>query len=616
MSRESSVIIGAGPAGLTAAYELGKRGMTSTVLEASDQVGGISKTVNYRGYRFDIGGHRFFSKIPLVNELWHEILGEEFLLRPRISRIYYNQHFFDYPLKPMNALAGLGPVESFLIGLSYIKAKFFHIHDEKTFEQWVSNRFGYRLYSIFFKTYTEKVWGIPCHEISADWAAQRIKNLSLKQAVRNALFGAKQGMDGSTLTSLIEQFHYPRFGPGLMWERCRSLIEGQGSQTIQGVKVERVRHRHGVVDCVQGRGLAGESLEYDGRHFVSTMPLRELMQALDPLPPEDVLRAAQSLRYRDYLTVVLVIDRESVFPDNWLYVHSPEVKLGRIQNYKNWSPYMVPDASRTSLGLEYFLWDTDEMWTWPDERLIELGIRECAQIGLIDPRDVRDGTVVRMEKAYPVYDQTYQESVATIRRYLETFSNLQTIGRNGLHRYNNQDHSMLTGVYAAGNILGDKRDVWAVNTEKEYHEEGREAQSNAGDRLVPARVAVSVDVADAAVEETEDAVIEVAFAKIDPLALGVAVGVVSGLGIFMASVVLLLRGGPAPGPTLSLLGNYLFGFDVTWPGAIIGLFEGGLLGFAVGSVAAWLRNGMLTLYAKMVRWRDERDDRRHLLDKM
>lgn len=613
MSQESSIIIGAGPAGLTTAYELGKRGMTSTVLEASDQVGGISKTVNYRGYRFDIGGHRFFSKVPLINELWHEILGEEFLLRPRISRIYYNQHFFDYPLKPMNALAGLGPLESVLIGLSYIKAKFFHIHDEKTFEQWVSNRFGYRLYSIFFKTYTEKVWGIPCHEISADWAAQRIKNLSLKQAVRNALFGVKQGMDGSTLTSLIEQFHYPRFGPGLMWERCRGLIESQGSQTIQGVKVERVRHRHGLVDCVQGRGAAGEALEYDGRHFVSTMPLRELVQALDPLPPDDVLKAAQALRYRDYLTVVLVIDRESVFPDNWLYVHSPEVKLGRIQNYKNWSPYMVPDPSRTSLGLEYFLWDTDEMWTWSDERLIELGIRECAQIGLIDPREVKDGTVVRMEKAYPVYDQTYQDSVATIRRYLETFSNLQTIGRNGLHRYNNQDHSMLTGVYAAGNILGDKRDVWSVNTEKEYHEEGKATQPNAGDRLVPTRVSVSVD---ETIEEAEDTVIEVAFAKIDPLALGLAVGVVSGLGIFMASVVLLLRGGSAPGPTLSLLGNYLFGFEVTWWGALIGMGEAGLLGFAVGCGAAGLRNWTLKRYAKIVRWREERDDRRHLLDKM
>lgn len=613
MSQESSIIIGAGPAGLTTAYELGKRGMTSTVLEASDQVGGISKTVNYRGYRFDIGGHRFFSKVPLINDLWHEILGEEFLLRPRISRIYYNQHFFDYPLKPLNALAGLGPIESVLIGLSYIKSKFFHIQDEKTFEQWVSNRFGYRLYSIFFKTYTEKVWGIPCHEISADWAAQRIKNLSLKQAVRNALFGAKQGMDGSTLTSLIEQFHYPRFGPGLMWERCRGLIERQGSRTIQGVKVERVRHRNGLVECVQGRGAAGESLEYDGRHFVSTMPLRELVQAMDPLPPDDVLKAAQALRYRDYLTVVLVIDRESVFPDNWLYVHSPEVKLGRIQNYKNWSPYMVPDPSRTSLGLEYFLWDTDEMWTWSDERLIELGIRECAQIGLIDPREVKDGTVVRMEKAYPVYDQTYQDSVATIRRYLETFSNLQTIGRNGLHRYNNQDHSMLTGVYAAGNILGDKRDVWSVNTEKEYHEEERVTQPNAGDRLVPTRVSVPVD---EAIAEAEDAAIEVAFAKIDPFALGVAVGVVSGLGIFLASAALLLRGGSAPGPTLSLLGNYLFGFEVTWGGAVIGLFEGGLLGFAVGALAAELRNWTLMGYAKFVRWRAERDDRRHLLDKM
>ena len=613
MNRESPVIIGAGPAGLTAAYELGKRGLTSTVLEAGDQVGGISKTLSYRGYRFDIGGHRFFSKVPLINELWHEILGEEFLLRPRISRIYYNRHFFDYPLKPMNALAGLGPLESFLIGLSYIKAKFFPIHDEKTFEQWVSNRFGYRLYNIFFRTYTEKVWGIPCAEISADWAAQRIKNLSLKQAVRNALFGAKHGIDGSTPTSLIEQFHYPRFGPGMMWERCRSLIESQGSHTVQGVKVERIRHRHGRVDCVSGRSASGEELEVDGRHFVSTMPLRDLVHALDPLPPDQVLKAAQGLRYRDYLTVVLVVDRESVFPDNWLYVHSPEVKLGRIQNYKNWSPYMVPDPSRTSLGLEYFLWDKDEEWSWPQERLIELGVRECAQIGLIDPREVKDGTVVRMEKAYPVYDQTYQESVATIRQYLETFSNLQTIGRNGLHRYNNQDHSMLTGVYAARNILGERHDVWSVNTEKEYHEEERVARPKTGDRLVPARISVSVP---EAIEESEDKVIESAFAKIDPLALGVAVGVVSGLGIFMASAILLLRGGPVVGPRLSLLGNYLFGFEVTWTGAVIGLFEGGMWGFAAGALAAGLRNRALKVYAKIVRWREERDDRRHLLDKM
>lgn len=613
MSKHSTIIVGAGPAGLTAAYELGKRGVTSTVLEASDQVGGISKTVNYRGYRFDIGGHRFFSKVPLINELWHEILGEEFLLRPRISRIYYDQHFFDYPLKPLNALAGLGPLESFLVGLSYLKAKFFHIHDEKTFEQWVSNRFGYRLYNIFFKTYTEKVWGIPCNEISADWAAQRIKNLSLKQAVRNALFGASKGVDGSTLTSLIERFHYPRFGPGMMWERCRTLIESQGSQTVQGAKVSHVRHRHGRVDCVSGWNERGERIDYEGEHFVSTMPLRELVFAMDPLPPDDVLKAAQHLRYRDYLTVVLVVDRDSVFPDNWLYVHSPEVKLGRIQNYKNWSPYMVPDPSRTSLGLEYFLWDKDEEWTWPEERLIELGVRECSRIGLIEPKEVRDGTVVRMEKAYPVYDQSYQDSVATIRRYVETFSNLQTIGRNGLHRYNNQDHSMLTGVYAARNITGERHDVWAVNTEKEYHEEERVARPSAGDRMVPARVAVTVE---GEVESAEERVIEAAFAKIDPVALGLAIGVVGGCGLFVASAILLLRGGPVIGPNLSLLGSYLFGFQVTWAGAVIGSFEGVLAGFVVGGTAAALRNWVLTAYAKFERWREERDDRRHLLDKM
>ena len=613
MSRESAVIIGAGPAGLTAAYELGKRGLASTMLEAGDQVGGLCKTFSYRGYRFDIGGHRFFSKVPLINELWHEILGEEFLLRPRVSRICYNQRLFDYPLKPMNALAGLGPLESFLIGLSYMKAGFFPVHDEKTFEQWVSNRFGYRLYNIFFRTYTEKVWGIPCAEISAEWAAQRIKNLSLKQALRHALFGGDHGTNGSTLTSLIEQFHYPRFGPGMMWERCQSLIESHGSHTVQGVKVDRIHHRHGRVDWVSARSASGDRLEVDGRDFVSTMPLCELVHALDPLPPDEVLKAAHGLRYRDYLTVVLVVDRESVFPDNWLYIHSPEVKLGRIQNWKNWSPSMVPDPSRTSLGLEYFLWDKDEEWSWPQERLIELGVRECARIGLIDPREVEDGTVVRMEKAYPVYDRTYQERVATIRQYLETFSNLQTIGRNGLHRYNNQDHSMLTGVYAALNILGERHDVWSVNTEKEYHEEERVTQPKAGDRLVPARVRVSVA---EAIEESEDNVIEAAFAKIDPLALGLAVGVVSGLGIFMASAVLLLRGGPVVGPRLSLLGNYLFGFEVTWTGAVIGLFEGGMWGFAVGALAAWLRNRALKVYARIVRWRQERDDRRHLLDKM
>jgi protoporphyrinogen oxidase len=613
MSRASSIIVGAGPAGLTAAYELSKRGVTASVLEASTQVGGLSRTANYRGYRFDIGGHRFFSKVPLINELWQEMLGEEFLLRPRLSRIYYNRHFFDYPLKPMNALIGLGPVESFLVGLSYLRARFVHIHDEKTFEEWVSNRFGSRLYRIFFKTYTEKVWGIPCNEISADWAAQRIKNLSLKQALRNAILGAKKGLDGTAITSLIEQFHYPRFGPGMMWEHCEASLATRGTATLRGMKVERIRHRHGRVDCVIARAETGERVEHEGAHFISTMPLRELVHALDPLPPETVLQAAQGLRYRDYLTVVLVVNRPSLFPDNWIYIHSPDVKMGRIQNYKNWSPYMVPDASKTSLGLEYFLWDKDEEWTWSDDRLIRLGTQECAKLGLIDPRDVEDGTVVRMEKAYPVYDQSYQEHVTTIRQYLETLTNLQTIGRNGLHRYNNQDHSMLTGVYAARNVTGERHDVWSVNTEKEYHEEGRVAQLNGGDRFVPIPVSVSVG---ETFEALEDAAIETAFARLDPLALGVAVGAVSGTGLWLAAAILMLNGGERIGPTLSLLRNYLPGFEVTWTGALIGFLEAGFLGFALGLLGAGLRNLALKSYASFLRWREERDRNRDLLDKL
>ena len=610
MASHPVVVIGAGPAGLTTAYELAKNGLPSTLLEAGNQVGGISQTVNYKNFRFDIGGHRFFSKIPMVNELWHEILGDNFLLRPRISRIHYKNKFFDYPLKATNALAGLGPVEALLIGFSYAKTKMFPSPNEENFEQWVINRFGTRLYRIFFKTYTEKVWGIPCSEISADWAAQRIKNLSLKEAVLNALLGSR---DGKIVTSLIEEFHYPRYGPGMMWERCEELVAGYGSQTLKGLKVERIRHRHGRVECVLGRSETGEQLDFEGSHFVSTMPLRELIAAMDPQPPEKVVQAAQGLRYRDYLTVVLVVNRESVFPDNWIYIHSPEVKMGRMQNYKNWSPYMVPDPSRTSLGLEYFLWDKDEEWTWSNDRLIELGVRECAQIGLINPREVEDGTVVRMEKAYPVYDHQYLAQVQTVRQYLETLKNFQTIGRNGLHRYNNQDHSMVTGVYAARNIMGGSHDVWAVNTEKEYHEEGKSPSVNTGDRMVPARVQVSVE---EPLLEAEEELIEIVFARVDPLALGVAVGTVSGLLVFIATAILVIKGGPVVGPNLSLLGNFFLGFDVTWGGAFVGLLEGGVGGFAIGYLGASFRNWGMKAYAKFMRWREETARRRNLLDKV
>ncbi|MDX2044254.1 MAG: FAD-dependent oxidoreductase [Acidobacteriota bacterium] len=608
-----ALVIGAGPAGLTSAYELSKLGISSTIIEADEQVGGLSRTVSYKGYRFDIGGHRFFSKVPLINELWREMLSEDFLLRPRLSRIHYRGHFFDYPLKAANALAGLGPIEAFLVMLSYSKAKMFPSAEETNLEQWVSNRFGQRLYEIFFKTYTEKVWGIPCNEISADWAAQRIKNLSLKEAIRNALLGAGKSAEGEVITTLIEQFHYPRLGPGMMWDCCKDLLAEKGNETVHGIKVDKIRHRKGRVESVVGHRSNGERVEFDADHFISSMPLRRLIQSLDPLPPDEVLAAANSLRYRDYLTVVLMAKREDVFPDNWIYIHSPEVKMGRIQNYKNWSPEMVPDQSRSSLGLEYFLWQQDEEWTWSNDRLIDLGIKECAQIGLVEPDEIEDGTVVRMKKAYPVYDHNYNDRVDIIRNYLETLPNLQTIGRNGLHRYNNQDHSMLTGVYAARNVVGEKNDVWAVNTEQDYHEEVRSSETEKsstsytktmGDRSVPMPI----------VQDEADQIIQTAFARLDGVALGVALGVVIGVGLFLATMILLLKGGEFVGPRLGLLRNFLPGYEVTWGGSLIGLAEGSLLGFGLGFFIASLRNWGMMAYAYLLRRRAETEAAKNVLD--
>jgi protoporphyrinogen oxidase len=589
-----------------------KAGITSTVVEADKQVGGLSRTVNYRGYRFDIGGHRFFSKVPLINEVWKEILAEDFLVRPRLSRIYYRERFFDYPLRAVNALTGLGPVEAMLVALSYARAMLFANSEETNFEQWVSNRFGHRLYEIFFKTYTEKVWGIPCAEISADWAVQRIKNLSLHEALRNALLGNGRTRDGEVITTLIDQFHYPRFGPGMMWERCEERLAARGNETIRGIKIDKIRHHKGRVECAYGRTASGEMTELSADHFISTMPLRRLIQSLDPAPPDRVLEAANRLRYRDYLTAVLIVKREDVFPDNWIYIHSPEVKMGRIQNYKNWSPFMVPDSSRTSLGLEYFLWDKDEEWRWPKDRLIELGIGECVKLGLVEPSEVEDGTVVRMKKAYPVYDRSYNASLTTIRDFLDGFKNLQTVGRNGLHRYNNQDHSMLTGIYAARNILGERNDVWSVNTEMEYHEEVRTTKPTTVDRLVPQRL--EPDAAKAAI--TPDELVTAAFARLDSVALGVALGVVSGLAVFVASVLLLLKGGSPVGPNLSLLGHYLLWFRVSWAGAFVGLVETGLGGFVIGYLLASMRNLGLAAFASLIKRRAEIEYQRRVLDRV
>ncbi len=462
------VVVGAGPAGLTAGFALAERGASVTVLEKDVRPGGIARTESYKGFLFDIGGHRFFTKEPEVNALWQRWLGPEFLRRPRQSRIFYGGRFFHYPLRAFNALFGLGVWQSVQVLASYGYARLRPSPVEDTFDQWVSNRFGRRLYEIFFKTYTEKVWGIPCSEIRAEWAAQRIKGLSLPSAIRNALLPPR----GEVIKTLIEEFDYPRRGPGQMWERVVTLVRDAGQRVDFETDVVAVRHREGRVVEVVSRGPGGEA-RWPATHVISSMPLQELVLKLDPPPPPDVVAAARRLTYRDFLTVVLILDRETLFTDNWIYVHSAGVRVGRIQNFKNWSPEMVPDATKTSLGLEYFCQEGDAVWTAADADLIALGARELEAIGLARAADVRDGAVVRQAKAYPIYDAAYAACLDTIKAWLAGLANLQTIGRNGLHKYNNQDHSMLTALRAAENVEGARHDVWAINTERSYHEEVR-----------------------------------------------------------------------------------------------------------------------------------------------
>ena len=509
-SPEHVAIIGAGPAGLTAAFLLSREGVNVTVLERDPRyVGGISRTVEYNGFRFDIGGHRFFSKSQEVEDLWTELLGDDLLHRPRSSRIYYGGKFYAYPLKAGEALKNLGLFESARCVASYAKARLFPVKNPRTFEDWVSNKFGRRLFGIFFKTYTEKVWGMKCSEISADWAAQRIKGLSLSTAIRAALFPKKKGDSSNrsqTIKTLIDTFRYPRKGPGMMWEAAANRTREQGGTIRMGAHVTaleklpaggrwRVGFRQTSAADAGKADDATAGVEWiEADHVISSAPMRELATCIEPALPVPAIEAAEKLRYRDFLTVALIVRPTNRFDDNWIYIHEPGVQVGRVQNFASWSPEMVPDAKLACYGLEYFCFEGDGLWSSSDADLIKLASRELESLGLVAACDVLDGHVVRQPKAYPVYDDEYARHVETIRSELDAhYPGLHLVGRNGMHKYNNQDHAMMTAMLTARNILAGQPlyDVWNVNQDAEYHEAGdRGAQvTDTSGRLVPRRVA-------------------------------------------------------------------------------------------------------------------------------
>jgi protoporphyrinogen oxidase len=460
---QTTLVLGGGPAGLTAGYLLGKRDRDVLVLEAEDQVGGLAKTVERDGYRFDLGGHRFFTKALEVDHLWHEVLGDEFLRRPRMSRIYWNKKYLDYPLRGTDVIKKLGPVELARCMASYLAAAARPKGEEESLEQWVTNRFGRRLFELFFQSYNEKVWGVPASEIRAEWAAQRIKGLSFFSAARAAFFGNR----GNKIKSLISEFNYPRYGPGQMWDAMTEAIRAQGGEVLLSAPVTRLElagSRVVEVEAGQARYTLPEAV-------ISSLPLRETVRMVSPAAPQHVVDAANGLRYRDFLTVALVVDGEDLFPDNWIYIHEPGVRVGRIQNFRSWSPWMVPDPSKACVGMEYFCFAGDDLWSMDDDDLVTLAADELERLQLAPKGKVERGYAIRVPKAYPIYDADYAERVQVIRDWLDRIDNLQQVGRNGLHRYNNSDHSMLTAMRAVDNLLsGAEHDIWAVNAESVYHE--------------------------------------------------------------------------------------------------------------------------------------------------
>jgi protoporphyrinogen oxidase len=577
MTKKTAVILGAGPSGLAAAYELLNGGFNAVVLEKTEKVGGIARTENFNGYYFDVGGHRFFTKIEEIRKTWQETLGDDLIRVNRKSRIHYKDRLINYPLNVMNALSNLGAIEGFLVLMSYFKAQILPCGEEENFEQWVSNRFGHRLYETFFQTYTEKVWGIPCNQIGADWAAQRIKGLSLMTALSDALFG------GQRAKTLLREFHYPLKGSGMFWQRFCDRIVAKGGEVRLEAEAESLRH--------EGPYITGIGVVHKGKigtmpvdQVISTIPLQKLVAILEPRAPGRIIEASLGLAYRSFVMVGLILSRARVFPDQWIYVHDKRVRVGRIQNFKNWSSAMVPDLQKTSLGMEYFCTEGDEIWCMSEDELTHMASEEIGKLGLAHEADVLDSFVVKQPKAYPVYDRSYDKHLGVIREYLEEFANIQTVGRNGMHRYSNMDLAMHSGMLAARNIMGAHHDLWENAGDDNY----LEAESRPEHSKI----------------KREKALVQV-FARMDKFAFGMAVGTASGLLLFLATIWLILKGGENVGANLQLLSQYFPGYTVTLRGAFVGLGYGLLWGFLMGWFFAYLRNLFIALYAYRVRKRSE-----------
>jgi len=589
MARQYRIVIaGAGPAGLAAAYKLTRNNVNPVIFEKSDQVGGIARTEVYKQYAFDIGGHRYFSKDREIRRLWNEILGDDLLRVKRISRIFYQGKLIDYPLSLPNVFFNLGIMESVLTLTSFIKARCFSTGKEETFEQWVSKRFGQRLYHRFFKPYTEKVWGIPGSAIRSDWAVQRIKGLSLSEAISSALLRTQNA------DSLIRSFEYPVEGSGMMWKRLKDMVEIGGGRfhlksEVIALEIDNMR----IENLIWQKGEETGTLPVD--HFISSMPVKRLVHILGPDVPDAVRTAADKLSYRFFIMVVLIIEKQNLFPDQWIYIQNPDVRVGRIQNFKNWSAAMVPDPDKTCLGMEYFCDEKDKFWHLAETDIIDMACRELITLELAQPEEIIDHCVVRQPYAYPVFDRDYRHHLKIVREYLRSYKNLQTVGRGGTYRYSNMDQAMKNGMMAAENITGAEHDLWQGNMAPEY----LEAAPNHMDERMATRE-----------------IFEHTFRKMEKTAFAVATGLICGLLLFIATIWLVIKGGKVVGPNLALLSNYFFGYTVTIGGAFIGFGYSFIWGFVFGWLFAFIRNLFVSLYLYRLRRKIEKNSIRNFIDRI